>query len=127
MSTIKFIHSLLTKKELFFAIFILFTIIGMSLLELIGIGGFFPFLSVLSSSKTIESNQYVAYLYDLLNPNSTKDFLFIFGCILLAVVILKNVYMAGLIYLRELFTTYTQLLKKDVVKFGIVTKLKQHE
>jgi len=75
-------------------IFILFlaAIIG-SVLECIGVGIFMPFVDVLMDTSAIQSNLYLNYAYEVLEFATTEAFLTaLTGCII-AIFVIKNIYL----------------------------------
>jgi ABC-type multidrug transport system fused ATPase/permease subunit len=58
--------------------------------ELIGIASILPFISVASSPELIQSNQYLAKLYNFFGAPPGKDFLLFIGCGFIMFVILAN-------------------------------------
>lgn len=75
-------------------IVLLFSSIGMAILQTVGIASILPFISVITSPESIYTNKYIAYLYALFNFTNQKEFLLALGGLTLLVVIISNVFSA---------------------------------
>jgi hypothetical protein len=75
----KKIWLLLNKEEKNKSILLLCLMILTALLEVVGIGSIMPFLTVLGSPETVESNKYLAFTYEYFNFTETKSFLMFLG------------------------------------------------
>ena len=51
-------------------------IIIMAILDLVGVASILPFISTLTNPQIIKTNEYLAYLYNILNFNDAQSFLF---------------------------------------------------
>ena len=75
------------KKEAFK---ILILCVLVSLIEIGGIASIMPFVAVLSSPEMVETNQYLNMAYTYFDFDSTRQFLFFLGFIVLALLLISN-------------------------------------
>ena len=80
-----------TKARFFF---LLLCMLGMALLQTAGIASILPFIAVLSSPETIQTNPYLAGLYDGLAFKDLNSFLLFLGIGTLIVLIASNAFAA---------------------------------
>lgn len=91
---------------------ILFFMVGLgSVFELLGVSVFSPLLSLITDPGIIYSNRYLNWLYRTLNIHDTRDFLAVIILIIIAIYILKNVY---LIWERNVLYRYIFHVQKRV-------------
>ena len=53
-------------------------IIIMAILDLVGVASILPFISTLTNPQIIKTNEYLAYLYNILNFNDAQKVFFFF-------------------------------------------------
>lgn len=88
-------------KKYFFLL--LLASVALCVVELAGVGGFLPFLQVLSNPEVIYQNKYLLFLNDLFGSSSEKKFQMQLGGILLLLLIIKNASNAIMIYWKNKF------------------------
>ena len=74
------------------AILLVAVVIG-SFLELLGVTIFMPFINIISNPQTIQRTWYLKLFYDGLHFNSTKNFMIALSCAIIAVYLIKNIYL----------------------------------
>jgi ABC-type bacteriocin/lantibiotic exporter with double-glycine peptidase domain len=77
--------------------------VSCSLLELIGIGAVVPFILLLTKPEMIESNRYIKFIYDIVQPDSFRDFMVIMAGGLIIFFILKNLYTMAVFTAQQMF------------------------
>lgn len=105
------IYRLLDSKDRKKAIIILTDIIFVALLETVGVGLIVPLISVIATPESIMGNTWTATLMKMLHVSDWKNFLAVFGIILVLFYVLKN--------LMLIFSSYIQ----NKFRFGLQTKL----
>ena len=74
------------------AILLVAVVIG-SFLELLGVTIFMPFINIISNPQTIQRTWYLKLFYDGLHFSSTKNFMIALSCAIIAVYLIKNIYL----------------------------------
>lgn len=74
------------------AILLVAVVIG-SFLELLGVTIFMPFINIISNPQTIHRTWYLKLFYDGLHFSSTKNFMIALSCAIIAVYLIKNIYL----------------------------------
>ena len=74
------------------AILLVAVVIG-SFLELLGVTIFMPFINIISNPQTIQKTWYLKIFYDGLHFSSTKNFMIALSCAIIAVYLIKNIYL----------------------------------
>lgn len=93
------------KKQLVMLFF--FMVVG-SLFEALGVGLILPFISIINNPKEIESFGVIRNVYNSLNPSSYREFLIWFGLGLIAVYVIKNLFLLVLAYFQNRFIYHQQ-------------------
>lgn len=78
------------KKKI--ALLLVAVVIG-SFLELLGVTIFMPFINIISNPQSIQKTWYLRMFYDGLHFDSTKSFMIALSCAIIAVYLLKNIYL----------------------------------
>jgi ATP-binding cassette, subfamily B, bacterial PglK len=99
--TIRQLLMLFNKKEKKKLIALLFLMIVAALFETIGIGLIVPLVGLITSPKVIQEQEFLFYFFNLLNFQSSSSFIVFCVVVLLAIFLLKNLYL--------LFFNYIQL------------------
>lgn len=73
-------------------IYVLILVMGMTLIESVGVVSIMPFLAVLTNPDIVNTNNYINYIYTSLSFDSKKDFIIYLGCLSLGVVIFSTVF-----------------------------------
>ena len=74
------------------AILLVAVVMG-SFLELLGVTIFMPFINIISNPQTIQRTWYLKLFYDGLHFSSTKNFMIALSCAIIAVYLIKNIYL----------------------------------
>lgn len=74
------------------ALLLVAVVIG-SFLELLGVTIFMPFINIISNPQTIQKTWYLKIFYDGLYFSSTKNFMIALSCAIIAVYLIKNIYL----------------------------------
>lgn len=74
------------------ALLLVAVVIG-SFLELLGVTIFMPFINIISNPQTIQRTWYLKLFYDGLHFSSTKNFMIALSCAIIAVYLIKNIYL----------------------------------
>jgi ABC-type multidrug transport system fused ATPase/permease subunit len=88
------IFSLFHSPQKSEVIILLFSSVGMAVLQTVGIASILPFISVINAPEIIHTNKYLAYLYDFFNFNNQKGFLMVLGISTLLILITSNIFSA---------------------------------
>ena len=100
---LKNLWSLLSPGEKgFFFLLVILMIFG-AWLELLGLGMVIPLVAVLTDPAVLEKNRYLGYLYRLLSPSGSREFLFYLCLLTVFLFFLKNLYLYFLVYLQTHF------------------------
>ena len=86
----------------------LITIIIGALFELLGVTAILPFVTMALSPNTLNKNKYLAWLYDALNMTSPTVFLAVLAGVLIAIYLIKNIYLVFMSYSIYKFTYSNQ-------------------
>ncbi|MBA2883007.1 ABC-type multidrug transport system fused ATPase/permease subunit [Desulfosalsimonas propionicica] len=86
-NTYKKIYSLLDARERRRGAIVLAMLIIVAFVETLGVASIMPFVSVLSNPEVVETNPYIAAIYEFFNFESRRSFLFFLGLVFFAVLI----------------------------------------
>lgn len=101
---IKQIYTILNNKlRLIFIILWGMMILG-GLLEILGIGLVLPVVAAFTDVSIIQSNAYLKFCYEWLNPKSNIDFIIIFSIIIVVFYCIKFLFMTSLLILQSFFS-----------------------
>ena len=115
MIAIKQLKILFDKRDKLNLFCILLLILVGGFLEMLGIGLILPFLAIISKPDIIEKNKNYKFVYELFPELSYNDFIVLIGTTLIAVNLIKNIYIITSNYIQQDF------LKKKKTEFA--TKL----
>lgn len=87
------LKTIYTKKQRIKFSFLFALIVISGFLELIGISLILPFINVVINPEIIMTNKYLNFVYNLFQISNTTSFLILLAFLLIAVYILKNLYM----------------------------------
>ena len=87
------LKTIYTKKQQLKFCFVFVLIVISGFLELIGISLILPFINVVINPEIIMTNKYLNFVYNLFHITDTTNFLIFLAFVLIAVYILKNLYM----------------------------------
>ena len=90
-NSIKELVLLLDKKQRKKLYILQILIIFMSLLEILGIVSIVPFMKIVADPTLLENSRIFSYFYTLSNVESTYDFLFIIGLLVLFIISISSV------------------------------------
>ena len=108
---VKQVLSILTRSEKI-KLIILFFMVGLgSIFELLGVSAFSPLINLITDPSIIHEKWYLEWLYDFLHIQDTRRFLSVVILIIIAIYIIKNVY---LIWERNILYRYIFNVQKRV-------------
>ena len=102
------LNSVLEKKQKIKICILLVLMIGGALLETMGVTLIIPLISVVMSPNLIHENRIMAYFYELFCMQDDTQFLIFIILALMAVYLLKNIYMWILYYIQAKFIANNQ-------------------
>lgn len=107
------------KQQIKFAF--LFALIAVSgFLELIGISLILPFINIVINPEIIMTNKYLFFVYNLFHISNTTNFLIFLAFVLIAVYILKNLYMLIVYYFQyKILYNAQKDISLQLIKFYI--------
>lgn len=114
------IWSLLSKRERFYVIVLLAALVVGAVFELIGIGLVMPIIAILGRPELIQQNKYLHLIYELINPKSQQQFIFILCFGVIAIYILKNLYMLKLISIVSKFVNLKSAFFTSTLFFNYI-------
>lgn len=82
-----------TAKDKRKIVLLLVAVVIGSFLELLGVTIFMPFINIISNPQTIQKTWYLKLFYDGLHFSSTKNFMIALSCAIIAVYLIKNIYL----------------------------------
>ena len=91
------------RKEKWTVAFLFLLIFIAASLEVLGIGALLPFIALLSKPGLVESNVYLNKLYRMVDPGTANEFMIWLGFALIAIYIIKNIYMVLVVYTQSRF------------------------
>lgn len=103
-NSLKKILFLTTKKDRLFFIILLCMTIFLSVIEAIGISAIMPFITFASNPSSIFSNFYSSKIYEFFSFESTRNFMFFFGGVLIVFYCFRACYTVFYNYLINLFS-----------------------
>ena len=109
MSIFKKINYIFDTKRKIQAVLLCIGLFIGAAMELVGVSLIAELVTIISSPKVIHENKALAYLYDLFGASSTRDFFMDVVLMLIAVYLLKNVYLIGINYIQYTFIYNNQL------------------
>lgn len=95
------------KEKIQILLLFIAAVIG-SLLECLGVGIFMPFVNVLMDTSTIQNTWYLNWFYEELHFQSAESFLTALTAIIIAIFVIKNLYMVAEKYVIYHFSCNTQ-------------------
>lgn len=103
---IRYIFTKQQKRKFVGLFFILF--FG-ALLEMIGVSLIMPFVEIVSDPNAISNSKTYSLLYEILEMQSTSEFLIMLSFALVAMYIIKNAYLIGMNFIQIRFLSNSQL------------------
>lgn len=97
------------RKEKIQILFLFIAAVLGSLLECLGVGIFMPFVNVLMDTSAIHDTWYLETFYAALRFKNEESFLTALTVVIIAVFVIKNVYLIGEKYAIYLFSYHTQM------------------
>lgn len=94
---------ILTPRERFQALGLLFLMLCGALSETVGIGMIVPFIAILSDPTAIHTTHYLQKAYEFLGSENDREFIFSAALLLAGVIIVKNLLVAFINYVQGLF------------------------
>ena len=87
-----FILALGGKRKLFF---LFIAIVGMAVVDILGMASIFPFLNVMSNPEIVQQNAQLKWFYEHFGFHSTDKFLVAIGLVSFFVLLFNNIFRAG--------------------------------
>ena len=115
LRTIRKLIFFLTPNDQKKALVLSIMVIIMAILDLVGVASILPFISTLTNPQIIKTNEYLAYLYNILNFNDAQSFLFFLGILVFLSLLFSLAFKS--------LTTYYQLRFNQIREFTISQKL----
>ena len=114
------LKTIYNKKQQIKFVF-LFALIAVSgFLELIGISLILPFINIVINPEIIMTNKYLFFVYNLFHISNTTNFLIFLAFVLIAVYILKNLYMLIVYYFQyKILYNAQKDISLQLIKFYI--------
>lgn len=106
---IKQLAYIFNRKEKMQIVFLFLAAIIGSLLECLGVGAFMPFVNVLMDTGAIKNTWYLNFFYEKLNFQSAESFLTVLTIAIIAVFVIKNLYLIAEKYAIYHFSYNTQM------------------
>jgi ATP-binding cassette, subfamily B, bacterial PglK len=106
MKSLKKLLSLLSYQEKKNAIFLLFIVVIMALLDMIGVASILPFIAVLTNPSLIETNIFLNYLFkasDIFGVKNDQQFIFALGVLVFILLIVSLTFKAIVAYIQVQF------------------------
>ncbi len=97
------------RKEKLQIVFLFIAAVLGSLLECLGVGIFMPFVNVLMDTSAIHDTWYLEAFYRTFHFKDAESFLTALTVVIIAVFVIKNVYLIGEKYVIYLFSYHTQM------------------
>ena len=94
----------LSFRERVFSLFLIAMMCVSSLFEMLGIGLILPIVAVLAKPELMEQNRYLAMIYRIFNPSSHESFVVALCLALIALFVVKNLFLAFQCYIQTRFT-----------------------
>ena len=101
---LKILLDLLLPAERTRAFFLTMWVLVVALVDVIGIASIMPFIAVLSNPGLVQTNEYLAGLYEFSGYQSSHDFLFLLGTIVFLLLLISLSLKAFNIYIQTRFT-----------------------
>lgn len=110
---LKKLSYLLDRRDKIQVILLFFILLGVSVLEMLGVGFVVPFISLISNPDSIQEKPILNTLYHWIGNASDTQFLVILCLIYLGIYVIKNSYIAGSFYLQYRFIYNKQIKLSD--------------
>jgi len=107
MTFLKIIR-LIEPKQLNKFFFLNFLFILLGFVEIVGIGSIIPFLNSISYNDIEQSDELTKFFYNLVNPNSYRDFLLITGSLVFIFLIFSNLLRSYVLWFTSYFVWENQ-------------------
>lgn len=120
LDVIKKLRTIYDKKQQIKFLFLFCLIVISGFLELVGISLILPFINVVMNPEIIMTNKYLNFVYSFFNISNTTNFLIFLAFVLIAVYILKNVYMLIVYYFQyKIFYNAQKDISLQLIKFYV--------
>jgi ABC-type multidrug transport system fused ATPase/permease subunit len=118
-SNLKKVLALLSHRERVEMAWLFLAMLLMGLLEMVGVASIAPFTAVAANPELIQTNSMLHALWEVLQPESRNDFLFMLGVLVLAVLTFGNAFSALTNWLLLRFANMQghELSRKLLVKY----------
>lgn len=99
------LNALLSKRERFQAKLVFLLMLLSAIMQMVGVASVMPFVAVLSNPEIVESNQYMALIYEKLGFVDIQDFLLFLGIIFFVIYVFSLAVNALMIYAITRFSS----------------------
>ena len=114
------IRTIYNKQQQLKFSFLFVLIVVSGFLELVGISLILPFINVVMNPEIIMTNKYLNFVYNLFHISDTTNFLIFLAFVLIAVYILKNVYMLIVYYFQyKILYNAQKNISLQLIKFYV--------
>ena len=114
----RFFRHSLTRRDKIQLLFLFALILFQALLDVLGVATVFPLISIIANQELIQSNAYLACLYDVLGFGSDAQFIIFIALAMFALVLVSNVFKS--------FTAYRTYLFSHLMECELGTKLMRY-
>jgi len=104
-NTVRQLLDLLERRDRWRAWLLLCMILGMGLLETVGVASIMPFVAVLANPDLVENNRYIKPIYDWVGFDTPRHFILLLGFVVLALAISTTLFKAATTWWMLQFTT----------------------
>ena len=115
---LRFFRHSLTRRDKIQLLFLFALILFQALLDVLGVATVFPLISIIANQELIQSNAYLAFLYDALGFGSDAQFIIFIALAMFALVLVSNVFKS--------FTAYRTYLFSHLMECELGTKLMRY-
>ncbi len=122
MDSIKKALSIFNKKQKWKLLGIIAIILIGSIVELLGVTAVLPFINVALDPMSIFENEILITIYECLKMDSAEDFLIVLGISLIAIYILKNLY---IIFMNNYIYKFAYRSQKELAGRLLTSYMKQ--
>ena len=100
----KILLELLSPSERIQGFFLVLWVLIVALMDVAGIASIMPFIAVLTNPELIQTNEYLAMLYDFSGYSDAQEFLFLLGVIVFSLLVISLSLKALTTYIQTRFT-----------------------
>lgn len=106
MNQLKSAFEVFDKKQKRSLVYLTFIIFIDSFVELLGVTVILPFINAVIAPEQLLQNKFAAWAYDTLGMKNTNEFIIVIAAMIIAVYILKNIFLVYMYNLQYKFSYY---------------------